>query len=93
MNKQVRGYILKVCKLSYPQAVGSNVVDVCLVDAGMGTTFSLLEGHLKYLEERGYVVLKATGVSALGSPIILATLSAKGIDLLEGTVKDPGVSF
>lgn len=90
-NKQARGYILKVCKLSYPQPIGSNVINVCLIDAGMGTGGAMLEGHLKYLADRGYVTLKSAGLSILGTSISLVDLTAKGIDLLEGTIDDSGV--
>lgn len=91
LNKQARGYILKVCKISYPQPVGSNVLDVCLVDAGMTTSPTQLEGYIKYLEERGYVTMKEAGLSLLGTTLLLVNLTAKGIDLLEGTLDDPGV--
>ncbi|WP_425058386.1 hypothetical protein SCACP_30360 [Sporomusa carbonis] len=91
LNKQARGYILKVCKISYPQPVGSNVLDVCLVDAGMAASPTQLEGYIKYLEERGYVTMKEAGLSLLGTTLLLVNLTAKGIDLLEGTLSDPGV--
>lgn len=91
-NKQARGYVLKVCKLSYPQPVGSNVINVCMIDAGMGGGGHIaLEGHLKYLADRGYVALKRAGLSLLGTSIVLVDLTAKGIDLLEGTLQDAGV--
>lgn len=90
-NKQARGYVLKVCKLSYPQPIGSNVIDVCLVDAGMGVSGPQLDGYLKYLADRGYVALKAQGLSILGTSVTLVDLTAKGIDLLEGTLTDAGV--
>lgn len=90
-NKQARGYILKVCKISYPQPIGSNVIDVCLVDAGMGVSGTQLDGYLKYLHDRGYVTLKAAGLSVLGTSMTLVELTAKGIDLLEGTINDAGV--
>lgn len=93
MNKQIRGYILKVCKIDYPRPVGSNIIDVCLLDAGMHTSPSQLEGHLKYLQERGYVTLNRVGISGMGAPIILVTLTAQGIDLLEETISDQGVCF
>jgi len=93
INKQVRGYILKVLKLSYPHPLGSNVIDTCLVDAAMSVSPTQLQGHLQYLAERQYLCLKKTTLEITGTVIYLVTLSAKGIDLLEKTISDPGVTI
>jgi hypothetical protein len=90
-NKEIRGYILGVAKIGYPRPVGSNVIDVCLVDAGMQQTPTQIEGHLLYLEEREYVKCDRARLEVTGTAITLVTLTAKGIDLLEKTVSDPGV--
>lgn len=62
-----------------------------MVDAGMAASPTQLEGYIKYLEERGYVTMKEAGLSLLGTTLLLVNLTAKGIDLLEGTLSDPGV--
>ena len=91
INQQIRGYILKVIKLSYPQPVGSNVIDVCLIDAGMPCSMTQLEGHLHYLTDRGYVTIKSNEMKEIGNRILLVNLTSHGIDVLEGTLKDEGV--
>ena len=90
-NKEIRAYILKVAKISYPRPVGSNVIDVCLVDAGMAQGGSQVEGHLQYLAEKGYVKLEKSRLEITGTAIALVTLTPTGIDLLERTISDPGV--
>ncbi|MDR2005900.1 MAG: hypothetical protein LBP78_01465 [Acidaminococcales bacterium] len=90
-NKEIRGYVLKVAKISYPRPIGSNVIDVFLVDAGMQQSLTQIEGHLRYLEEREYVKCKKSQLEVTGTPIALVTLTARGIDLLEKTISDPGV--
>lgn len=92
INKQLRGHILKVLKLSYPHPLGSNVIDTCLVDVGMPVSPTQLQGHLRYLAERQYLCLKKATLEVTGTVIYLVTLSAKGIDLLEKTITDPGVT-
>lgn len=91
-NKKTRGYILRILKLSYPQAVGTNILDVCLIDAGLGTTSGKLIGHLKYLEDKGYVRVKDVELSKVAKSMHLVELTSAGIDILEGTIVDPGVN-
>jgi DNA-binding transcriptional ArsR family regulator len=92
-NKKTRGYILRILKLSYPQAVGTNILDVCLIDAGLGTTPGKLIGHLKYLEDKGYVRIKDVELTQMAKSMHLVELTSIGIDIIEGTIVDPGVNI
>ena len=91
-NKAARGYILRLAQISYPHPIGSNVLDPCLIDAGMVMTPTQIEGHLQYLEQKEYLTTTKSQLDITGTPIILATLTPKGIDLLEKTITDPGVT-
>jgi len=92
LNREARGYILKVLHISYPRSMDSHTLDVCLIDAGMPVSPGELCAYLDYLSERGYVEVKKKELGGIGGKKIV-TLTAKGVDLLEGTTKDPGVGI
>ncbi|SDI49516.1 hypothetical protein [Paenibacillus naphthalenovorans] len=92
MSRQIRGYIMKVLQIGHPQPTGSNVIEICLVDAGLPVTPTALSGHLDYLKEKGYIEITKPGLKGIDLPISLPKLTPKGIDLLEGNIDpDPGV--
>jgi DNA-binding PadR family transcriptional regulator len=91
LNKDVRGYILGLAKIPYPYPISSSLIETCLLDAGMPTSPTQIEGHLQYLSERGYITMTKSELEVTGTAVILVTLTAKGIDLLENTTSDPGV--
>lgn len=92
ISRQVRGYILKVLQIGYPQPTGSNVVEVCLVDAGFPVSPTALRGHLDYLQEKDYIETTEPNLNGIDYAIVLAKLTPKGVDLLEGNIEpDPGV--
>ena len=90
-NKEARGYILKVAKLSYPKPISSHVIEACLIDAGMHMSSTQVEGQIQYLEERGYIKTQKSKLEITGTVVSLVTLTANGIDLLERTITDDGV--
>lgn len=92
LSRQIRGYILKILQIGHPQPTGSNVIEVCLIDAGFAISPTALSGHLEYLKEKGYIDTKQVGMNDIKFPITLAKLTPKGVDLLEGTIDpDAGV--
>lgn len=92
MSRQIRGYIMKVLQIGHPQPTGSNVIEVCLVDAGLPVSPTGLDGHLDYLKQKGYIEITKPALKGLDVAINLAKLTPKGIDLLEGNIDpDPGV--
>jgi hypothetical protein len=91
-NKMARGYILKILNIGQPQPVGSNVIDICLIQMGMPMTETLLTAQLQYLADKDYIEIREAGEKELGNPVRLITLKAKGVDLLEGSIAaDPGI--
>jgi repressor of nif and glnA expression len=94
INKSIRGYILKLIhETSYPKPIGSNIIESCLIRVGMGISISTLIGHLNYLEDRGYVETKEVSLGHEFNALTLVSLTSKGVDLMEGTIADPGINL
>jgi len=55
-------------------------------------TISSLEGQINYLEEKGYIKKSMARNEILGEEIDLIQITAKGIDILEGSSSDVGVA-
>jgi hypothetical protein len=92
-NKIIRGYILKlIYDNMYPKPMGSDVIGPLLLRLGMATSEHTLAIHLEYLRDRGYVELKEVALMDSFHPVVLVALTSEGVDLLEGTKADPGVT-
>ena len=91
-SREIRGRILKILKLNYPQQTGDRLIADILIDAQYQTTPAVVETHLIYLREKGYIALEE--VECLGVSRKLAKLLPKGIDLIEGNIPpDVGVDL
>jgi hypothetical protein len=55
------------------------------------TEISLM-GQIKYLEEKGYIKSEMAKNIVTGEMVLLVTITARGIDLLEGSCRDVGVA-
>ncbi|MBB6673004.1 hypothetical protein [Cohnella nanjingensis] len=89
-NKEVRGFILSILKLQYPGTASDRLISLTLNDSHLESALPQIRGHLHYLEEKGYV--KTEEGNELGMQRTMATLTAKGIDLLDGNIPDePGI--
>jgi repressor of nif and glnA expression len=94
MNKSIRGYIIKlIYEASYPKPLGSNIIESCLIRVGMGISLATMAGHLNYLQDRDYIKTNEVSLGEGFAPVILVSLTSKGVDLLEGTIIDDGVNF
>jgi hypothetical protein len=82
INREARGYILKVLKISYPRSVNMQTLDVCLVDAGMPISPGELCAFLDYLVERKYIEVKKRGIQDLGGKKIVTLMRKKQVFLL-----------
>jgi hypothetical protein len=51
-----------------------------------------LMGQIHYLEEKGYVKTESAKNFVTEEEILLVTITARGVDLLEGNCSDVGVS-
>ena len=93
INKKARGHILRTLRISNPKPLGTDILEACLADTGIFFSATQIEAEIKYLEEKGYVRSKKAELPIMGTTIRLVNLSPKGIDLLEKTIRDPGVAI
>lgn len=90
--KEIRGWVLRMLYNNLPEFTGDKLIYEILMEGGFSITLPLVQGHLRYLEEKGYLELQTASVPELGMTRLLAKLTSKGVDLVEGTIpEDPGV--
>lgn len=90
--RELRGFILTMCRHNYPHGCSDRLIAVTLGENQFSSSPALLRAHLEYLEEKGYVRLEEIRDSHLGVSRVLVYITAKGIDLLEGSIPpDPGI--
>lgn len=89
-NKELRGIAMRALHINWPQRMGDNVLETLIIQAGGQATD--VEPIIAYLEDKGYVE-KQPANSTVGVPRHFLRLTAQGVDLLEGTTKDPGVTL
>lgn len=90
--REIRGRILKILEINYPEGVSDRLVNLTLNDISLSVSPGVLAGYLEYLAEKGYVTNHEIDSKDLGMTLRVAKLTAKGKDLLEGSIEDdPGV--
>jgi len=91
-SRMIRGRILKILEIDYPHFVSDRVINLTLNDVKLSAPPAVIGGHLQYLMEKGYVEVSPVVSSELGLSMNMARLTAKGKDLLEGSIEpDVGV--
>lgn len=90
-NKMLRGQILRALSLFYPSPVDVNGIKASLATRGMFVSADVLK-PLHYLKDKGYVNVNEPNIMEIKDSN-LVELTAKGIDLIEGTIDDPGVDI
>lgn len=91
-NKEIRGRILKILQVNYPDPAGDHLISELLTDAQYNVTPEDVKKHLDYLEGKEYIKTERVNMKGLGIARILSKLTPKGIDLLEGNIdEDAGV--
>ena len=93
-NRRRRGWILRI--LNYfnnekTRELNDKLISDGLEEAGHRVHIAVLHADLRYLEERGYVGLRQS--EDLPIDMMVAWITAKGVDLYEGTIADAGVKF
>jgi len=92
--REIRGRILKIVEIDYPNEVSDRVISLTLNDINYSVSPAVLAGYLEYLEEKGYVDTRVIESKDLDLTRRVAKLTARGKDLLEGNIPaDPGVSI
>jgi len=88
-NKQMRGQIIRTLTLFYPDPTSISNIRTALITRGITATGEMNK-HLTYLEDKEYI--KSTeGFIKDATDDDMIMLTAKGIDLVEGTINDLGV--
>lgn len=90
-NRAMRGVIMRRLGDCYPsptmvESLRNGLLGHELMPSGD------ISAYLEYLDDRGYISIQDTG-EKFGAPIRYIKLTSKGIDLLEGTISDPGVAM
>lgn len=88
-NKALRGQIMRTLSLFYPDPTAVTDVKNALLIRGQNNVAET-ENHLHYLKGKGYIEV-CDGFSRDCRDDDLVTLTSKGVDLIEGSIDDPGV--
>ena len=86
---RIRRLILEHLAPSHPHPVDSVMLRASLANLGYPMDDKSLESYLAYLAERGY--LKTIEKKEFG--IILVSITAGGLDALDGRITDPGIGL
>lgn len=71
--------------------VSLKVIQIALTRAGISATTGELNREINYLEDKGYVKVRDVENKALHISARLYSITADGVDVLEGTKADEGV--
>lgn len=92
--REIRGRILKILEINYPEGVSDRIISLTLNDINYAVNPGVLAGYLEYLAEKGYVENNEIDNHELNMQMRISKLTAKGKDLLEGNIdQDVGVSL
>lgn len=87
-----RGWIMHIVRISAGET-NDKLIQASLAEAGYEVSMPELHGELRYLEEKGYLRLTSPRDLDLPFEMLVAELTAKGQDLLDGSIEDVGVQF
>lgn len=90
-NKMLRGQVLRTLTLFYPSPVDVAGVKSALLTRGMIVSADIVK-VLHYLEDKGYIKISENKISEIEDSNLIE-LTAKGVDLIEETITDPGVDI
>ncbi len=88
-NRRTRIALLELLSTEYPGALDLRALRFALDSLGYPLPEGMVEAHLRYLEEKGFVRLEKR--KGFGFSIAFASLTAQGWDLLDGFQSDQGV--
>lgn len=85
---------MKILDINYPELTGDHLIAEILTDVQYCCSPPQVKVYLAYLAEKGYVQLRDVDMPDIGVKRCLAKLTARGKDLLEGSIDaDPGVDL
>ena len=91
-NRLVRGRVLKFLRTAGFKHIAADVLVGMLTGCGHRITISSLLATLQYLVDKEYVEIQEATFEGIGA-VTTARITAKGVDLLEESVSDPGVTL
>ncbi|BFH11102.1 hypothetical protein J6TS7_21740 [Paenibacillus dendritiformis] len=93
-NKAIRGYIMRSLARGNQNTLLCKQISNALINDGLIVSPDISK-HLDYLREKGYIQLTGQNVSSYNvyRNDGAIRLTAKGVDLLENTIDDPGVDI
>ena len=91
-NKAIRGYIIRALAKGSQNSLLVRQVTNALVGDGLILSPDISK-HLEYLQEAGYLAFTGRTANAYNAyrKDAVIKLTRKGVDLVEGTIEDPGV--
>ena len=91
-NKAIRGYIIRALAKGNNNALLVRQITIALVADGLIYSPDISK-HIEYLQEAGYVAFTSRTANAYNAyrKDAVIKLTKEGVDLLEGTIDDPGV--
>lgn len=90
-NKMLRGQTLRTPTLFYPAPVTVAGIKSALLTRGMIVSADIVK-VLHYLKDKGYIQMIDNKISEIEDSDLIQ-LTAKGVDLIEETITDPGVEI
>ncbi|HWP96424.1 MAG TPA: hypothetical protein VN426_06205 [Syntrophomonadaceae bacterium] len=90
-NKMLRGVFLRTAVLFYPTPISLKHIKTSLLTKGM-TMEADVAKVVSYLADKGYIRFTQGCIQGFEDDDIIE-LTAKGVDLAEGTISDPGVDM
>lgn len=90
-NKMMRGQVLRTLALFYPSQVSIGSIKNSLLTRGL-TISKDTSKILHYLKGKKYINITEGGLKDIEDDDLIE-LTAKGVDLVEGTIDDPGVDI
>ena len=89
-NREVRGWILRICDRAQPYGASFTVIETTLMEVGLHVSLNDVKAQLKYLEEKGYIRMEE--IERHGVKRRINYITPRGVDLLERNIEvDPGV--
>ena len=85
-NKAIRGHILFLLSISPTAPVPQSVLESNMITSMLVSNPDIAV-YLDYLMDRGYI----KRIESQTQKMVAYKLTSKGIDLMEGTIKDAGV--
>lgn len=93
-NKAIRGYIIRSLVKGHQNSLPIRLLTNTMVNAGLIVSPDISK-HLDYLREAGYIQFTQKQVNAYNAyrADAVIKLTKSGVDLVEGTIEDPGVDI